>query len=394
MVILQGVEQKIGHSIPVTHPFKSSWAFRHAAWLLSCYNPRQGVTPYEAVHGKAFAGKVCPFGETVMGFVGVENKQKGTAKWTPIIFLGKTSNDMYILGRGSSVRLSKSIKRIFPNWFKHADLYKSFQVQSWMIEGTLGTRIKLSPLKHPGRAAIERGGDQGSDEAGSDPEAIEGLGVDLSDDTPLVFWKSSVADAPTDSAQTALPMEVATTEPVDTASSTVAERPVKRLKVGQVAMVHVDEIDITRHNELDVSMFERDTTEYQTGGDDDCPHSDTLNEFDDDLLWLPLSEEEPLLDAELLSNMDALADRFEIQRLLELGVLIRSTGNEDMSNFGSSLTGKFVRTLRKKERNGQMCWYRRSRLVGREYNYLSIRACFEFSGHEADSCNGDVWSLQ
>ena len=56
-----------------------------------------------------------------------------------------------------------------------------------------------------------------------------------------------------------------------------------------------------------------------------------------------------------------------------MGVLIQSTGDEDSGNFGSSLTGKFVRTFRKKERNGQLGWYRRSRLVAREYNYLSIR---------------------
>ncbi len=71
VVILQGVEQKLEHIIPVTHPCASWAAFRHAAWLLNCCNPRQGVTLYEAVHGKAFSGKVCPFGETVMGFVGV-----------------------------------------------------------------------------------------------------------------------------------------------------------------------------------------------------------------------------------------------------------------------------------------------------------------------------------
>ena len=32
-----------------------------------------------------------------------------------------------------------------------------------------------------------------------------------------------------------------------------------------------------------------------------------------------------------------------------------------------------MRTFRKKERDGQMFWYRRSRLVAREYNYLSVR---------------------
>ncbi len=115
-----------------------------------------------------------------------------------------------------------------------------------------------------------------------------------------------MADTAVDSAQTTLPMDVATTEPVEAAASTVTEPPMKRLKVRQVAMAHVDEIDITHNNELDVSMFERDTTEYQAGGDDYGSHSDTLNEFDDELLRLPFSEEEPVLDAELLSNMDAL----------------------------------------------------------------------------------------
>ena len=366
MVILQGVEQKIGHSIPMSHPL-ASWAFKHAAWLLNCYNPRQGVKPYEAVHGKVYSGKVRPLGETVMGFVGVENKQKGTAKWTPILFLGKTSNGMYILGRGSSVRPSKSIKRIFPDWFNHIELYRSFEVQSWVIEGTLGTRIKLSPLKHPGRAAIETGGDQGSDEAGSDPESIEGLGVDLTDDIALLFLKPSVGAA-TDDPPTTLPMEVGATEPTGLSEEVENEPPTKRLKVNQLEMAHVDEVDVVQSCDLDVSMFE-----YEIGGDDNDLYVVTTGELADDLLWLPLTEEEPDVEFSLLAQMDALADQFEVKRLLEMGVLIQSTGDEDSSNFGSSLAGKFVRTFRKKERNGELCWYRRSRLVAREYNYLSIR---------------------
>lgn len=61
-----------------------------------------------------------------LGFVGIENNQKGmvNAKWMPILFLGKTSNDMYILARGSSVRLSESIKHSFPDWCKHVDLHR------------------------------------------------------------------------------------------------------------------------------------------------------------------------------------------------------------------------------------------------------------------------------
>ena len=130
----------------------------------------------------------------------------------------------------------------------------------------------------------------------------------------------------------------------------------------------MDEVDVVQSCDLDVSMFE-----YELGGDDNDLYVVTTGELADDLLWLPLTEEEPDVEFSLLAQMDALADQFEVKRLLEMGVLIQSTGDEDSSNFGSSLTGKFVRTFRKKERNGQLCWYRRSRLVAREYNYLSIR---------------------
>jgi len=241
-----------------------------------------------------------------------------------------------------------------------------------MIEGTLGTRIKLSPLKHPGRAAIEAGGDQGSDEAGSDPESIEGLGVDLSFDTPLLFLKHEVSTTPEEAEQ----VQTSVVDPgmvVDEANAGVDEPPMKRLKVGQVSMVHVDEVDVFHDNEIDVSMFERDDVGYQQGGDDDSLHFETPAGLDDSILWLPFTEEEPELSHDVLAEMDALADKFEVDRLLTMGVLERSTGHEDSSNYGSSLTGKFVRTFRKKERDGQLCWYRRSRLVAREYNYLSVR---------------------
>ena len=45
------------------------------------------------------------------------------SKWMPILFLGKTSNDIYILARGSSVRLSKSEKN-FPGLVQACDLFK------------------------------------------------------------------------------------------------------------------------------------------------------------------------------------------------------------------------------------------------------------------------------
>ena len=50
---------------------------------------------YEVINGKEFTGKVCRFGEPVFGFSKVEGK--GTARWSRMIFLGKSEpHDTYL----------------------------------------------------------------------------------------------------------------------------------------------------------------------------------------------------------------------------------------------------------------------------------------------------------
>lgn len=76
-----------------------------------------GNTAYELVTGDAYQGKLCPYGSPVMAFVGDTNAQKGDSKWLPSIFSGKTvQNDMYIVSCGGAVRLTRSVKMLFPDW--------------------------------------------------------------------------------------------------------------------------------------------------------------------------------------------------------------------------------------------------------------------------------------
>ena len=82
--------------------------------------------------------------------------------------------------------------------------------------------------------------------------------------------------------------------------------------------------------DIDVSMFEYDAAEYQQGGDDDS-HNGVWAGVDDELLWLPFSEEEPSLSPEQLSRMDALADQFEIQRLLDMGLALSSSTSSQVA---------------------------------------------------------------
>ncbi len=79
------------------------------------YMARSGQTPFFFVHWHDYNGKWCPFGEVVMAYVADDRRQKGSARWAPMLFLVKTENDMYIVIR--------SIKRIYSDMQQHLGLY-------------------------------------------------------------------------------------------------------------------------------------------------------------------------------------------------------------------------------------------------------------------------------
>jgi len=141
MVLLAQLEFDLGYSIPINHAL-STWAFKHSAWIINRFIGRSGQTPYFLVHGHDYTGKCCPYGEVVMAYVADDRRQKGSARWAPMVFLGKTENDMFIVGLDKSLRVTRSIKRIFTDMTAHLGVYQTFNVTSWMIEGTLGTRLK------------------------------------------------------------------------------------------------------------------------------------------------------------------------------------------------------------------------------------------------------------
>ncbi|CAE7242878.1 unnamed protein product [Symbiodinium sp. CCMP2592] len=87
---------------------------------------------------------------------------------------------------------------------------------------------------------------------------------------------------------------------------------------------------------------------------------------DEDLLWF---EEIPGLSDEELSALDYVADTFEVKRLLGKQVLEEVGDSFDLSGY-KELSTKFVRTWRQKKRHGRMMFFRRSRLVAREYKWM------------------------
>ncbi|CAE7244151.1 unnamed protein product [Symbiodinium sp. CCMP2592] len=85
-------------------------------------------------------------------------------------------------------------------------------------------------------------------------------------------------------------------------------------------------------------------------------------------LWFP---EEPTLSPDEQAKVDAIADRFEVQRLIRKRVLKCAGLRGEVSEEGfKRLSTKFVRTWRKKVKGGVEMVLRRSRLCAREYKWL------------------------
>ena len=84
-----------------------------------------GQTPYELIAGHAYNAKLCEFGCPIMVYVGDSVKQKTDAKWRTGIFLGKVlTNDMYLTSVAGTLKLTRSIKAIFPKWEDHMEDYR------------------------------------------------------------------------------------------------------------------------------------------------------------------------------------------------------------------------------------------------------------------------------
>ena len=99
----------------------------------------------------------------------------------------------------------------------------------------------------------------------------------------------------------------------------------------------------------------------------------------DEQCLTPLSETQSDIYREQLAAID-LTDRIEVERLQQMGVM--TTVEKYTGELDTYLSAKMVRTWRKKQRdekdeNDQVvsttAWLRRSRLVGRGFNFLEYR---------------------
>ena len=161
-------------------------------------------------------------------------------------------------------------------------------------------------------------------------------------------------------------------EPTDAAEPSVKRQKLSVSRISNEVMFHVDETEFGDANDSDLTCYDDfddqaawTDDEYVEGGDFASPSGDEL--------WFPCSVDERAVYGETLQHLGRIADEVEIPRLKDMHVVEHEKTQQDLQQLSSGLTAKFVRTWRRKGRDGKEQWLRRSRLVAREFNRMELR---------------------
>ena len=153
-----------------------------------------------------------------------------------------------------------------------------------------------------------------------------------------------------------------------------SERPAKQARTRDVMAVeekHEDEMLEFHFQDTEVEMLEEYDKTLEGHDFESYEAAELPGDGMKDLIF-PYTPQEPELAIEEMSKLDIIADKIEVERLKDMGVLIpMDDGNiEEMK----SLSTRFVRTWRDKIYDNNRVWLRRSRLVAREYSWLADRS--------------------
>ena len=319
---------------------------------------------------------------------------------------------MFLVHCEGNVRLTRSVKSIYNDWSEHLGLYRSLVVQPWQLAGTLGNRIDPSGGIKSTPEAVVPIDDEVGDDVDSEAEEVvpvEVIPIPSGMKPPPMFaaiaaevavFTEGIAPLPgrvqqdrVDATDVAMTGE-STTNEEGTLEPSSKRQKLSVMGVGDETLYHVDlephELyeEVVDSESSDVFWnddFWNSETEY-----DEIVHSEMSSaalKFDDagslgreSSVWQPYPEAQPGIQGEELAAIDFEADKIEIDRLQQTGVI--TTVDKYSGDLDTPLSAKMVRTWRKKQREekgekGQVvsttAWLRRSRLVGRDFNFLEYR---------------------
>lgn len=174
----------------------------------------------------------------------------------------------------------------------------------------------------------------------------------------------------------------------DNASVDVAEPSAKRQKlstrrISGEELCHLDSEPFDNLEGLEIeNLYRDDNVDISDDCDDDVQYDASMMppSLNSPSVWQPYTGAEPEISHDVLALIDQGADKIEIRRHPEMGVI--TTVDKYDGQLDLALSAKMVRTWKKKTivEVGQAglsrsypAWMRRSRLVGRDLNFLSYK---------------------
>ena len=377
--LLETVRQRTGHKVESSDPL-FSWAYVHAGFLISRFTVhKDGCTSYELVHGKPYSQKLCPFGSIVYAQVLPKVKNKGEP-WKSYVWLGRSElGQLHILGSPSGIQFARTARRA-PKGYD-AEMLKTMRGVPWDFSlEVLATKQKKTDYSRVPVVLEARAPAGNNDEAASDPPSSAApeqgdaspvaSGDQMSVSLPGASSTSSSASA---MSEELLPANVMRANALAKNNGLGATGPPGSsiLRRPFFGPMHENAAFRTFRNEVEDDFptgHEPEPEVFEEDDDFDAFVDEGINweieEILDDAKRRAYEDGPPCLDAEKLALLDAEMDKFEEERLLNMGVLSELTDEAKKAEM-YKLSCKFVRDWRFR---GE--WKRRSRLVAREYKFL------------------------
>ncbi|CAE7270738.1 unnamed protein product [Symbiodinium sp. CCMP2592] len=352
-------------AIGVDHPLMA-WSYVHASYILNRFGVKGGATAFERATGYRFASKLACFGEPDADEM-FEQQQSGRddAPGGPSQAAGAKGDEAQafsmpsVAGMAGMPPLSSQAPNPAPS-SRATLLLDRHDRGNVSVPGSVPVSVRPPP---PAHAAVNES-----------PMEIAGTDPPTSSESSSSSSPQALPSQPLFDDSTMLAEVVETVRASSSAGRQAEAEPDESHAAKFQRVARVGREDFPINDEVLESAAEwEDAAQYvQLGEEADAELDPSLTAEeaklleDEDLLWF---EEIPSLSDEELSALDHVADSFEVKRLLGKQVLEEVGDSFDLSGY-KELSTKFVRTWRQKKRQGRMMFFRRSRLVAREYKWM------------------------
>ena len=420
-LLLDQFEEATKTKVSSMHPMHS-WCWKHSAFILNRFACSHGQTAYERTTNKPYVGTISKFGELV--YARVKQQVKGQPRYLRAMWLTKvpTTDSHVVVTAGGHLVACRSVRASSQVW--DGSMKDVLQKHAWDYPGLMAGAIAVAQAK--GREVLPVADVFPLVDDGAPLESL--LSVDTVE-VPVLADEAGIEPTSPDSevrSETSGSSVQANTQVTAGARAATSgdqgnagkagtknervgeeggdERPSKQLRgespkrarlaqpplfAGNVSCIvggeelHHGDVD----QRVEFTSEEREVLyEYDNSEAFDTAEEAELvlpSEAEEELLWRPGSAKEPELSQELLGEIDEVAVRMEITRLLRMRVLHGLPEGEIHEEGCRFLSTKFVISWRAKVRTvdgvKQHCWMRRARLVAREFAWLDTQRDALFS---------------